>query len=325
VGSFRVRIKPRKRNVRLAAFCIGVTLSCAATDAASDCPRQAEPGSNWIVFSSFRGGDFASSVHAVLPDGSGECRISAHPSGLPNAVDSNVSPDGTRIAFVRGGDGTHRTSVWTMHVDGSGETLLAENVIVRFRNGRAAPVWSPDGRQIAFVADASGARIIRVMNADGSEVRDLGRGTLPAWAPDGSRIVFENELGSDGATAVWTMRPDGSDRKKLTDDVHSAYPSWSPDSATIIFSRQEGEWFDLFLMKPDGTDLRALTSTPDRSEIYPRWSPDGRHIAFTAKPADAPSGWERSIYVLPAAGGKARQVTPSKSNDISPSWLVVPE
>ena len=80
----------------------------------ADCPADAAAGSNWVVFSSFRGGDFASSLHAVRPDGKGECRMSAHSSGRPNVLDPAVSADGKWIAFTRGGGGGHVTSVWTM-------------------------------------------------------------------------------------------------------------------------------------------------------------------------------------------------------------------
>ena len=52
--------------------------------------------------------------------------------------------------------------------------------------------------------------------------------------------------------------------------------------------------------------------------------PDGRvRFAFEAKPKDSPSGWQTSIYVMAATGGAARQVTPSKFNDFSPTWWIV--
>ena len=77
-------------------------------------------------------------------------------------------------------------------------------------------------------------------------------------------------------------------------------------------------------MDADGREMKALTQTPELSEVHASWSPDGESIAFTAKPADSPDGWQRSVYVVPAAGGKGRQVTASEHNDLSPGWLVAP-
>ena len=122
------------------------------------------------------------------------------------------SPDGKKIAFVRGG-------LRVMNADGSGERELTHN------GGGAvfAPAWAPDGRKIAFVSPGNGAMEmeIYVMNADGStqnadrsRQRRLTRNTVadsdPVWSPDGRRIAFVSSW------QLWVMNADGSGQRRLT-------------------------------------------------------------------------------------------------------------
>jgi hypothetical protein len=83
----------------------------------------------------------------------------------------------------------------------------------------SAPAWSPDGRQIAFESNLDGDMEIFVMNADGSNVRQLTHNTLwdegPAWSPDGTRFAFSRGA-DDLHLDIWTMNADGSDARQLT-------------------------------------------------------------------------------------------------------------
>ena len=85
------------------------------------------------------------------------------------------------------------------------------------------------------------------------------------------------------------------------------------DDTRIVFSGYLlGDW-DLYTVRPDGSDLRQLTWGPDR-EMHPDWSPDGRHIAYTvAPPAYAVSRADeyraRSVYVMNADGTNPTRLT----------------
>ena len=272
----------------------------------------------WIVFGSFRGGDYSSSIHAVRFDGTGEYRISKHDSGRPNCVDPRVSPDGERILFGRGGGGSHRTGVVSMKSDGSDEQVLTKKVMTRFRGGRLTPSYSPRGDRIAYVADVGKDRKIFIAKADGTEPEELCQGEHAWWSPVDDVIVFVRPV--EGLSHIWTVRVDGGEPVCLTKGPSSGIPSWSADGERILFSRQVEMQTDLFLMERDGSDVKQLTTTQKVSERNATMSPDEKWIAFVAKTGKGPNGWEKSVYVMPAGGGEAKQVSPARYNDTMPTW-----
>lgn len=82
---------------------------------------------------------------------------------------------------------------------------------------------------------------------------------------------------------IVVMDDDGTNRRRLTRNMHASYPRWSPDGARIAFHRQmDGRTqtsSELFIINADGTNLRRLTHN-DVRESAPSWSPDGTRIAF---------------------------------------------
>ncbi len=130
------------------------------------------------------------------------------------------------LAFVslRAGE----MQIYSIDADGQGERRLTrppgQNVI---------PVWSPDGRRIAFVKRQGKDSQIYVMNADGSAAMRLtpsGVHLLPAWSPDGRRIAFISSRAGD--LALWVMDPDGRNQRRLAPVAgdFSVLPifSWKP-------------------------------------------------------------------------------------------------
>jgi len=203
-------------------------VSAAGTSGSSFSPNWAPDGKR-IVFVFRRDGD--QQIHVMADDGSGRTQLTNPKSDEEN--DSPLwSPDGSRIAFVRKiWAGAPQTSVgpgiiiitrpsirqiYVMNPDGSAEKQLTSSGSSYF------PVWSPDGRHIAFVSDRDGGQLIFVMNADGTEQRRLTqpssrRGSLEfglRWSPDGQRIVFTSNR--DGTEQIYVVKADGSELKRLT-------------------------------------------------------------------------------------------------------------
>jgi TolB protein len=109
-----------------------------------------------------------------------------------------------------------------MSADGSSPLPLTKGCISSY---------SPNGKFIAFTAYCDGSGDILLMNADGSDVRNLTNGvggnTNPSWSRDGSKVIFQSDR--DGATDIYMMNPDGTDVVRLTfGEGKNAAPVWQP-------------------------------------------------------------------------------------------------
>src|ERR671935_778845 len=172
-------------------------------------------------------------------------------AALP-AAGAMKAPTG-RIAFSMGNS---NRDVYAVNADGSGLVRLTDDPAADFD-----PSWSPDGRRIAYRHEDEKSGQIYVMNADGSQQRNLtrrrGLDYSPAWSPDGKKIAFA-VAEAFGRTRIWVMRPDGSDRRRLS-RVYGEYPAWSPDGKKIAFDHinASNNW-DIWVMNADGSGARPL-------------------------------------------------------------------
>lgn len=148
-------------------------------------------------------------IRLMDSDGSNK-RVIAHYSDMPS-----WSPDGQKIVYMGwpGGPSTP-SEIYIMDANGqNSRNLTNENVGMD-----GVPQMSPDGSKIVFerqmMDNTEGYSRVWVMDADGSNQKKLTDGAAegPSWSPGGSKIVFMNLL-VDGK--LWTMNPDGSDKKPL--------------------------------------------------------------------------------------------------------------
>jgi TolB protein len=136
------------------------------------------------------------------------------------------------------------------------------------------PVWSPDGRRLAFQQGRGANRVLYVVGSDGrgrQRLLPVASDAGPAWSPDGRMIAIEGRRGSlhDG---IHVVRADGSGRRRLARRGYG--PAWSPDGTKVAYALTS-----IHVIDADGTGHRALTRPRGRSSS-PVWSPDGRRIAF---------------------------------------------
>jgi len=139
------------------------------------------------------------------------------------------------------------------------------------------------------------------------------RATYPG-ATNG-RIAFGINVG--GNVDVYSVRPDGQDLRRLTDEPgFDACAAYSADGRRIAYcSGQGGGPVQVWTMKQNGTDKHQVTHMSGAA-IFPDFSPDGSEIVFAAQPAGATA---RNIYVVPSEGGTPQQLT-SVGNNVYPAF-----
>jgi Tol biopolymer transport system component len=205
--------------------------------------------------------------------------------GPPAVVERSpaIAPGGRTIAFARGGAGSgSATEIWTASVDGTRARRLTRNAAYD-----DLPVFSPDGRSVAFASDRGGSAQVWAMPRDGSGARrvtsDLGAAERVSWSPDGARIAYaclSSRLGSgDDAdnTDICTISATGRGERHVTPDpvARDSQPAWSPAGGWIAFVRDRA---DLMAVRPDGTDLHVVRLAGRGGWAYPTWSPTGRSL-----------------------------------------------
>src|SRR6266513_1051978 len=203
------------------------------------------------------------------------------------------------IAFHSNRDGDF--DIYVMNADGSNVTQVTQNDINEFD-----PIWSPDGKQIAFGRCLDVCDVV-VINADGSGERVIFHDGFPgAWSPDGTRIAFASNR--NGGDEVFVMNADGSVITQLThnDFVRDFPTAWSPNGKQIRFQSDRDGNTELYVMNVDGTHVTRLTNNDASDEgDHAGWSPDGRRILFSS----TRDGGDLDIFVMNADGTGVNQLT----------------
>lgn len=239
-------------------------------------------------------------------------------NGLGN-FEPMPSPDDAWIAYHSFREaGTGNAQIYVIRTDGTDEMVLTAG------SHNYSPVWSPDGRRIAFVSTRDGNAEIYLMRADGSEPRRLtnhsGYDGGPAWSPDGAKLAWfsarepatdDNTYGGDTDIYVLDLATGEETRITRTPGLDQ-YPVWSPDGKRFAFTSRRDGHDDVYVMNVDGTgEVRLTTSLAN--DIAPRWSSDGRSIFFGS---ERDGNW--NAWVMAADGSAQRRITTHPAADREP-------
>jgi TolB protein len=215
-----------------------------------------------------------------------------------NAFVGGWSPRGDKVVFALGGfaaffDGFHSeflkpgdrveggAQIAIINADGSGLQELTSGA-----DNNAFPSYSPDGNRLVFRSFGKNGQGLRIMNLETRAVTTLTSDydNFPLWSPRGDLIMFARQI--DGAYDIFTIKPDGTSLKRLTNGKgNDAHMSWSFDGESIAFAssrmgfKDEVAYTDapqpygeIFVMRYDGTHVEQLTDN-QWEEGTPGWEP----------------------------------------------------
>jgi Tol biopolymer transport system component/C-terminal processing protease CtpA/Prc len=234
------------------------------------------------------------------------------PVPRPSLYEPALSPDGSEIAFVSGGD------IWTVAATGGEARLLVSDPATESR-----PIYSPDGKQLAFISTRTGDGDVYVLDfASGRLTRltwDDGLDQLDGWSRDGKWLYFSSTSRDiSGMYDIYRVPVDGGTPMPVSADRYASeyWAAPAPDGSTLAFTARgvmASQWWrkghshldesEIWLLH-DGAGPRYERVTDGGSKsAWPMWSRDGRTLYYMSDRSGAENVWAQQV------GGAARQLT----------------
>ena len=245
---------------------------------------------------------------------------------LQFAADPQISPDGSRIVYVRQFSDImtdkHASNLWILNFEGTDHRALTSG-----NYSDSSPRWSPDGTRIAYVSDREGKPQIFVRWMDSGQTARLTDLDQPpgdlSWSPDGKLIAF--------TSPVEFEPPKVANLPKPPEGAKWADPPKLYDRLIYRFNGRgylRPAFTQLFVVAADGGAPRQLTTgnfphggTAFAGNGEPVWTPDGKYLIFAAnlRPDFEYQPLNSEVYELSVADGNVKPLTDRKGPDDSPA------
>jgi dipeptidyl aminopeptidase/acylaminoacyl peptidase len=244
--------------------------------------------------------------------------VAADVFNLEYADNPRISPDGRWVAYVRVSADVmtdrFRRSIWLVDANGGNHRPLVQG-----QGGYGSPVWAPNGRAIAYVANEESGAEVRIFYLDTQRSATIARVAAGAdnltWSPDGRTLAFQSFVEeSANDPAALPPKPEGAE--------------WAEPARVIngLVYRADGAGYlpngysQIFVLPADGGTPRQLTYQDRNHDGRLSWSPDGRRLYFAA---NAEEGWEydpveADIYALDVGSGEITRLTTRDGPENSP-------
>jgi Tol biopolymer transport system component len=228
-----------------------------------------------------------------------------------------VSPDGRRIAYgvvMRDQPGRPYGQLWILEVGSQKAVRVGGD-----KDGGGGPLWSADGKWVAFFGHQGEKTGLFVARADGSEVTYLaeskgtnsplpGTGKEATWSPDGKQIAFISSTPDPGAAEA-----EGDPR------VITRY-LYKPDAGEGMTRFNDNQRLHIFAVDVATKQVRQLTQG-NFDEHSIDWSPDGKEILFESNhEPNQDEFFNYDVFALRVSDGAIRRLTATEYNEYEPVW-----
>ena len=251
-------------------------------------------------------------------------------NGLPHEADVAFSPDGSQVAFVWSGDPEphQRSHIYLSQIGAGSPRRLTTS-----EWWELAPVWSPDGKYIAFMRfslDHKEDGIYITSSLGGSERRvyPISQQQYTTkeidWSPDGRYLAFAEKKSPSEASTVFLLSLDNLEKHPLTFPppaiLGDSNPVFSPDGKNVAFLRDYLDAQEVFILPVQGGTPRQVTFDK-RMILGVSWNADGRDLIYSSNRGGTPGLWRISAHGgtperLPVgAGGRALRPTVARKGN----------
>jgi DNA-binding winged helix-turn-helix (wHTH) protein len=299
-----------RRGYRL----IGSVEVSAATPSTRPRPRQWRSATTYAVL-----GGLTTCVLALsflyyshsLRSKAGQTTVIPAVTNVGEKYNPSLSPDGQQLAFAWNGGAGPYFSIY-VKVLGIEESLrLTKQPSIDFN-----PVWSPDGRYIAFCRILEGETGIYIIPALGGAERRVHKtlwqeplfyqGRL-SWSPDGKLLAFSDQASLNEAASIFLLSLDSLEARRLTSSLRSRgdfNPAFSPDGRTLAITRFSQAFDSIYTVRVSGgEEQRLISGGTDHWGLA--WTPDGRDIVFANAGWPVNAGW---LWKVPLRGGEPERL-----------------
>jgi Tol biopolymer transport system component/DNA-binding winged helix-turn-helix (wHTH) protein len=263
-----------------------------------------------IVFSSHRGG--GQSLWVVPVAGGEPARL---PLGGATAYNPAISPRGDRLAYRQGG---LHPNLWVIEL--SDHLLNLSRPAQQFLSSATynnSPLFSPDGKRLAFASTRSGE--MEIWTCDAANCSDAQQLTFlksvsgsAHWSPDGQRIAFDSR--PTGHSQVFVVNAAGGKPFALTDGTaEDKVPSWSSDGGYVYFTSNRSGATQIWRVSARGGQPAQVTQHGGYAVLE---SPDGRFLYYVKE--DQPGVWR-----MPSGGGDEARILPLPSPEHWGDWALL--
>src|SRR3989440_335538 len=260
---------------------------------------------------------FTANLFVIAPVGIGQGLVSRDLSRFRSVGGVALSPDGHRVAYsvvMRDRPGRPYGQLWIMDLATQKSSRIGGE-----KDSGGGPLWSPDGKSLAFFGRQGDKGGLLMARADGSDVTFLattdgpnsplpGTGKQATWSPDSKQIAFIS------STPGMEAGPASGDPMVITRYLYK------PDAGEGMTRFNDNQRLHIFVVDVGTKQVRQLTQG-ETDEHSLDWSPDGKEILFASnREPNQDEFFNYDIFALKVADDGIRRLTATEYNEYEPQW-----